>query len=559
MVNMNSMTAGKSKTTTEILILLVAILLFSCSAKKQVSNEMSKETKVAITSLMIDAKRAEFRNDLPEAKKLLEKILVTDPTNHAAYHELSRIYQYSNPGLALELSKKACELDNTNKWYKLQLANLYKSSSQFDKSADIMSQIIDLEPNNIQNYYNLANLYIDAEKWSDAIKTYNIIEDKFGFDRNISLQRKQIYLKKGDFSSALKELNSLSAREPSNKELHGMIAEIYHSRGNDDAALEHFQAILEIDPDDGKVHLSLADFYRHKGNKDQEYNELILAMKSRSLDVDSKIAALLKVYDKSNADTTLLVTARAMLKAINSTMVNDPKIYAINADFLTREGKSSEALEFYLKAIELDSARFLIWEQIAFIEIGLNKYVEAAAHSRRALSMFAQNPNLYYANGLANYKLGNFVDAKTSLMLGQNFIYSKERKVDFLKLIAVVNDSLGDKESAQLYFDKALTIAPLNVELIESYSWFLFGKGQLTDAESFAVSLIGLEPRNDNFMYLLAKILFSEGKTKESSLWIESGLAINANNKLLLKLYSDYFKAIGDESKYQYYLQKSVE
>ncbi len=549
-----------AQTALTALLVLSMISFLSCSTPKQAAkNQISAQTKVANTSLMIDAKRAEFKNDLPEAIELLAKILKTDPDNHAAMHELARIYQYSNRDKAIVLSEKACSIDANNKWYLQHLATLYTSDNQHDKAAKVLMRIIDLDPSNKQNYFNLANSYIDSKDWARAIKTYQLIEVKFGYDRNIILQRKQIYLKKGDFDAAIKELKLLITREPENKDIHGMIAEIYHSQGKVDDAMFHFQEILKIDPDDGKVRLSLADFYKSQGQTAKEREELIKAMISNSLDIDSKIAALLKVYEKSNTDFELRTTANIMLEALRVSNPDNPKTMAMNADFLFREGKKKEALDFYLKAIEKDSTRFLIWEQVVFIQMELKDYSSAEKNSKKALIMFSQNPNLFYANGYSNYMLGKHQEARAALMIGQNFVYSKERKVDFMRLIAILHDSLGDTRTAQIYFDKAMTISPLNSSTLEAYSWFLLEQNKFEEAKLMAIKLVEIEMENDAYIYLLAKIFQAEGNLDESAKWIESGLGFNPRSKILLKLYSDHYKLKGDEAKSKYYLDKYVE
>ena len=63
-------------------------------------------------------------------------------------------------------------------------------------------------------YYQLAVLYLNAERFREAINIYDKIEDQIGITEEISMQKERIFLELKEYSRAEEELVALVTAYP---------------------------------------------------------------------------------------------------------------------------------------------------------------------------------------------------------------------------------------------------------------------------------------------------------------------------------------------------------
>jgi tetratricopeptide (TPR) repeat protein len=543
--------------------LLWAALLFpACSATKKAGvakSGLNKEQYLANTSLFIDAKRAEFRGDEEEAVKLFKKVLANDAGNHAADYELSRIMASSNVNLAVEYAKKAVSLDETNKWYLMNLADLYSYAGQIKKSAAVYRKIIELTPSDINNYYRLVNLYLRSSDYDNALKTYYEIEEKFGFSEKNVLRRKDIYFKSGDYRKAAREMKILLEKYPANKRYYGIMADILMAGGKEDQAMKYYKKVLEIDPDDGRIHLVLASYYNSKGDKRASFEELKTAFENKGVDIDSKIKIMMKMYKLTSgfpADESLKGQADTLLEILTRVYPGNPKALAMKGDFLVRDRKWDEAEQAYKKVIAVDSSKYPVWEQLILIAREQNDFVKMQNYTRRALAMFPQYPIVYYFNAVADYRTGNYSEADASLNLGLGFVYKPVQKAEFYTLMGIVRDSLHRYNEAGIAYERALMAVPNDTAALRAYALHLLLENEYEKAESYAKKALELNYRSAESHYVYAKVLKEKGKYDDALMWAKKGLQIEPQNQKLNLLAGRILILKGNDEEAGKYLKK---
>ena len=100
-----------------------------------------------------------YNENYDVAAEYFEKALEAFPEDHASMYELSSLY--ATKGLhekGFDMIKKAVELDSTNKWYKIRLADFYKQNNEYEAFIVIYDELIEQEPNNLE----YLDVYIDA-------------------------------------------------------------------------------------------------------------------------------------------------------------------------------------------------------------------------------------------------------------------------------------------------------------------------------------------------------------------------------------------------------------
>jgi tetratricopeptide (TPR) repeat protein len=502
---------------------------------------LRSEEEVASTSKVLEARKLLLNGEREMAYMSLKAALKDNPNNDAAYYEISRIVLYSNTAKAqekaLEYAKKASDLDPDNAWYHKNIIGIYKLQKDYEKAAKEARILVEKDPTNRDNYLLLANMYIHAEDYKSALNVYNDMEQQFGFDSGITLQRKQIYLKLGKYKMALKEVDQLIQNEPNKKEYYGMAADIYMANGDYDKAYEYIQKILEIDPHDGRVHLVLADYYRIKGNPQRSFQEVKKALGTSNLEIDTKIEVLIKYIMASATDSIRKLQANELMDTVLIANPTEPKALALKADLLNEEGNYKEAIIYFHKVIEIDSSRYLVWEQMLLVEERLQNYSDMANESARALRLFPQQPALYLFSGKANIKLENYSQAEEHLKMGLNFVFRENAKSDFYGLLAEAEFRQHKFQDAESHFKRAIEGNPNNAQALKDYAYYLtYYSKDAKKALPIARKAFNLKPDDENYYYVYAYILFKSGDKEQSLKWIKEGLEHFPKSKQLQML-----------------------
>lgn len=535
-----------AKPYLHILLSLLLLLSFGCKSSQEshaVSTNSQQATttrsanQIKSTTSLLEAKRLLINGEVDLAMKSFNKALKENPNNDAVYFEISRIYQMmgkKSQDKSLEFAQKAVEIDPDNIWYHKNIIAIYKQQKDYKNAAKEAKKIVKKYPNQKGNYYQLANMYIHDNDLKSALKVYQEMENHFGYEEGVVLQRKQIYLKLGDYNKALKEIDLLISHSPETKKFYGMAADIYLSQGEYEKAYENYERILQIDPTDGRVHLAISDYYKMQGETAKAYHETLLAFGSRNLDIDTKMKVLLKYFQNSDNDSLVKQHTYELLDTLVAVHPNEPKALAMKADFLNKEGRYEESLIYFHRVIALDSSRYLVWEQMLLIEQRLERYPEMASESDRALRLFPQQSSLYYFNGMANIKIKNYISAENHLKMGLNFVFDEKTKSDFYGLLAEAEFRQHKFGAAEDHFDMAIKLNPLNSLALKDYAFYLaYNEKDLANAKSMASKALEIKPKDADYIYTYAFVLFKSGEKEQAIKWIRDGMAKFPENKKL--------------------------
>ena len=387
------------------IVLLIAIMWpgvgFSQKREKKKKHKSEGTTEVAgnneeVTNLFIDATTAKLQGETAKAKGLYESCLAKNPKHAASMYELAQLYFDSNDySSAARYAEQAAELEPGNKWYKLLLVEIYGKANKKKELLETCENLVKQEPGNVDYLYELSNAYLMNDDGSNAIKTYDKIEELLGVTEEISLQKQRIYLIMNKPDLAAAELEKLIKEFPDQETRYtSMIAEMYMDAGKPDQAANYYQRILSKDPENPYIHITLSDYYRKKGDKKQSFDELKLGFANPALDIDTKIRVLLtyftanQVYEENKAD--IFELAQILVK----THPDDPKAHSMYGDFLLDDKKYSEARDEFRKVIAVDSSRYAVWESLLNTEIQLSDYNAMESESIRAIELFPRIPGL---------------------------------------------------------------------------------------------------------------------------------------------------------------------
>lgn len=150
-------------------------------------------------------------------------------------------------------------------WYYISKA--YQAVEQYEKAEDALMNAIALDTGTLVYQYELAKVYVDQEKYIDALELY---KDILTLDKNVN---HSIFLSIGDISYNLEQYENAQKNYDIALRLNPESAEAYHSLGQVDIEFEkyesaksHIQKAIAIDAERPEFFISLGTVNQLKGD-----------------------------------------------------------------------------------------------------------------------------------------------------------------------------------------------------------------------------------------------------------------------------------------------------
>lgn len=514
-------------------ILFLHFILYGCVATKPLPEPsyssktlFSEKELVELERNFIDANKEKLIGNYDEAVKLFLKCAVIDPSHDASFYELAKIYAESgNMHEALKYIKKAVAVNPKNEWYQLLHAEILEMSYNYKDAVKVYEQLINHYPEDISYYFDYAAMLIYSNQLNEALKAYDHIEKELGITEDISQQKKEIYLRLNKPQKAIGELEKLIESNPAEFKYYGQLSKLYFESKDTTKALKIFQKLMSLDPNNPNVHLLFADYYRYKGELDSSFSELRIAFVNPELLIDSKVRILL-TYFVITKDSLSKRYALELAELLTKVHPEEAKAFAMYGDMLHTGKRKDEARQQYRTAIQLDKEKYLVWQQVLMIDSELNDYPALLKESEEALTLFPDQPMVYFFNGVAKIQSLLYEQAIEVIKSGLSIT------VDDSLLSAQLFANLGEayhkmnkNESSDSAYDHSLNLDPNNIYVLNNFSYYLSLRNEKLDkAEQMSYRANLLEPNNSSFLDTYGWIKYKKGQFQDAQKWIEKAI-----------------------------------
>lgn len=493
-----------------------------------------------------------YNENFDMAIAYFEEALKAFPEDHASMYELSALYSRKGlPEKGFEMIKAAVELDSTNKWYKIRLADFYSQNNDYDSFVNIYDDLLKDEPNNL----DYLEVYIDAllhlERYEQVTEKLDVFEDNIGVNEYISLQKLEIYDLLGKKDKVIEEMEKLSKAYPYETRYMSVLAEMYMQDKRDQDALNVYLKIKEINPEDPYINTSLLEYYQKQGELDKAFEEFILAIKNKKLDYNTKA----QIYEywfnlKDEGDNTVKEAEIAGNAFIETHPDKELGYYVIGTVHYNNENYA-EAKKYYMDAIARDSSSFISWYQLIFTDMSLEDAEGLYEHTLKAQRFYPEQPIFYLFNGVALIEMQKYQEAAKVLEKGRYLSADKKLTVNFDTYLADIYHELGDKEKMYKQYDRVLKNDPENIYVLNNYAFFLSEDNtRLEDALRMSAITIEKEPKNTTYLDTYAWVLYKLGRYKEAKKWMEKVFSYDKNaSGVYYEHYGDILYKFGDTQK----------
>lgn len=519
-----------------------------------IDSRLSRLKQHEFDNFYFDGEREKMQGDYQKSLGDFEEAAKVDNNSAAAYYEVANAdVQLNKIEDAEKASERAVSVDKgENKWYLLQLSDIYRFEKKWDKAADLYQKLIEGEPDNMEYYLRLAAIYEAAGNTPEAIKEFDRIDKHFGASDDVALEKEKLYVGEGKYDKAIDVLNKLIEKNPDETSYYQLLAETWLKSGNEAKALEVYNNLLKKNPNDGETQLALAEFYYQKGDHTSAFDMLKKAFGNPKLSIDHKVSILYNDYmmqpskdEEDKAETYTL--ARIMVAAHPA----EAKAHAIYGDIFYLDKNYDSARVQYRKSLETKKDIFAVWQQLLVCEGELKDYKALVEESDAALELFPSQPFVYFMNGEANLQLKNYKKAADVLESGVNQIAdNKDLELEFYNNLAEAYYRLNDYPKSDMYFEKVLEKDPDNALALNNYAYYLSVRNEKMDkAEAMSKKSLEKEPVNASFLDTYGYILYKEGKYEEAAKYIGQSLESDKQSADVNEHYGDVQYKLGNIEK----------
>ncbi|MEM6967075.1 MAG: tetratricopeptide repeat protein, partial [Bacteroidota bacterium] len=523
------------------------------------------EEEVNTEKVFIEASREKLLGNYENAIVLYKEVLKRDKDNHAAAYELARMYDVLDKDEKAEKAiKMAINLDKSNEWYQMFLADIYEKNRKDKEAAKIYKSLIKREPNNEYYYYKWAFYLVRAKDAEGAIKVYDKLESKFGITKETTGKKHNLYLGLGKQKKATQELEKLTNTFPSNVEYKHMLAEHFQRIGDKESTKKIYQDILKINPNDAQANIALANSGKTKNSAVDYLAALQPIFLQEDVDIDLKIKEMIPHIQKvaNTGDRALADAAIELAKILTEVHPTEAKSFSVYGDLLNHSERPKEALEKYMKTLELDNSVFTVWEQVMYLNYELRDYDALLKTSNDALDIFPNKVRAYYLNGIANAEKGTYGDAvsafEQALMMSAK---DKRMQADIHGRLGEVYHNMKKYDRSDKNFEKAVKGNPNAPSLLDSYSYHLALRGDdLDKALQMSSRANELKPDQPRLQDTYGWILYKMKKYSEAKEWAAKALQ-NGGEAMpaILEHYGDILFQLEQKDEALIYWQKAQE
>ena len=382
----------------------------------------------------------------------LRKCLLFDDQQSIVHFEMGKNYvDLKNFGAAEDALKKAVRLNEKNEWYLDALYGVYVAQNEFNKAVKTAKQLVAYHPDYKED---LAILYYENEKYKDALRILDELNETKGVSESRELLRNKIYNATGADDDRIAYLEQQIQENP---DVESNYLNLIYRYSEQDLKLKAFETAKRLNtrlPESNLAHLALYKFYLDDNDANNAINSMKIVVQSSQIEVEAKAKVLNDfvrfVKENPQYEPDLLEVTTSIVD--DETGKSDEEL----AMYYLQNKNKTKALAFFKKALEKDPSNFNLIKNTILVQIDLQKFNEAFLLAQVGLENYPEQPVMYLLNGLLNNQLGKPKEAIEVLSEGIDYVFdSPALEADFYKQLSFSYKALDNNAKAETFATKA--------------------------------------------------------------------------------------------------------
>ena len=366
-----------------------------------------------------------FENKLDNAEKLLEALILSEPSNEEVYIQKANIYSkkklhqkailclnkildfnpdnaevYSLIGIEylfmedFENAKfnfiKCLNYDDSDYSALYNIVYCFEILEQNNKAIEYLNTYLNTNPYCEVAWHQLGKQYLFFKNYAKAISAFDfaIISDEYFIGAYIEKGRALEKINK--YNEAIENYKLIIALKDESSYPLLRMGICYNKISNYKKAIQNLNDCIQVDPQLNKAWYLLAEIYY----KNQKYNSAILSIK-KALEINSEKEDYWKLYAKINIGLKLYEEADIGFQKVIEFGEADESIWLAKVDTLIKLGEYNYAIDILEKCYELFEDKSIILYRFSGIYFLQNKIEDGIVQLKKAISINKKNKYIF--------------------------------------------------------------------------------------------------------------------------------------------------------------------
>ena len=366
-----------------------------------------------------------FENKLDNAEKLLEALILSEPSNEEVYIQKANIYSkkklhqkailclnkildfnpdnaevYSLIGIEylfmedFENAKfnfiKCLNYDDSDYSALYNIVYCFEILEQNNKAIEYLNTYLNTNPYCEVAWHQLGKQYLFFKNYAKAISAFDfaIISDEYFIGAYIEKGRALEKINK--YNEAIENYKLIIALKDESSYPLLRMGICYNKISNYKKAIQNLNDCIQVDPQLNKAWYILAEIYY----KNQKYNSANLSIK-KALEINSEKEDYWKLYAKINIGLKLYEEADIGFQKVIELGEADESIWLAKVDTLIKLGEYNYAIDILEKCYELFEDKSIILYRFSGIYFLQNKIEDGIVQLKKAISINKKNKYIF--------------------------------------------------------------------------------------------------------------------------------------------------------------------
>jgi tetratricopeptide (TPR) repeat protein len=519
--------------------------------------------------------------------------IIERPENRYYYFTEAEIQiKKGNLAKAIELLKKAIEMDPDSLYLKRELATVYLRNKDDENAINVLEGIINEHPTDVRSliiyggikqvhkdtpaaidayekviaedpkqkkvyalqkkvYALLGGLYIEAGKLDQAKRVFDQMIENFPGTYVGHFYLGKIYVKQGKLKEAEKEFKRTLEIEPELLEPRYELLELYKDQKNTQEALKIYKDILKRNPSNIRAAMELGYYYYSHG-KVAQAEEIFKKLGQRSVAEFEVIIKIIQLYlDKKKYDEGLVIL-QGMLKAVP----DSPEIHHVAGIAFYGKKDNPSALKHFMKVTP--ESRF--YEDAV---IHASYILSDNKQDEEAIKLLSEAIKNEPQNAEFKYYLGTFYEDSEQLDKAAKLIRAAiELDPDnprYYFRLGVVYDKWNKKEDSMATMRKVIELDPKHANALNYLGYTYADLGtNLDEAEQLIKEALKYKPNDGYITDSLGWVYYKKGEFEIALQYLQKAVQMVPDDPIMLEHLGDAYFKLNDKTNALKYYKKSL-
>lgn len=482
----------------------------------------------------------DFQGDYNSALLEFNEALLFDSSSVTIYNKIAEQYiklkkfEHAEKILDVAINKHPRDLES----YRL-LAALKNHLQKTDETEAIFYKMLELDPSDIETRYNLITLLVKKNEPMLVVKQYEQILKIQGDNPELQLQIANIYLDNEKYKQANDVFLDFLKKYPDDERAYLGLAKYHLTKTDTVKAIDWYQKGLKSNRKFTTCLEELRDIYV----KQKRWNDAIVLLNQSIENDTTNIDILLKLGELyyQHQDT---VTAIEEFRKITERFPDDFRAYYSIGALLYQQRKWSEAANYFHKVIERKNEFVRGWLMLGLSHLRNDSMDDAKQLFENAVERYPENVDFNYFLGSILSRQKRTVEA---IPYYEKCLRIEPDNLDAMSALAAAYDEVREYVKSDSLYEEALKIRTRDPLLMNNYSYSLSIRGdKLEYALELSQSAVAQDSTNGAFLDTLGWIHFKMGNYRQALKFIQRSNEFRKESPEVLEHLGDVYHKLNE-------------